>query len=420
MKNNIIVTKRRYGFVRMLMLLTFFTIEYFAIIWKWQVTGGQEFVYAYVGYVLMLVLLLMKNTGSKVYLKYEMELSLVIKTVAVNTILFFFLAALVELTDKQCVFWDVMLLTLHNIITIVCVNVVMNVYCRHKHPAHSRRLYICRNTIEEMSGDYIAYYKSLDEIYGRIDKYDEIYLMDVESIRRNEILKYCFENGKIVYVTATLPDILMKASGLAQDVDVPVYYNTNFGIGKISSIIKRLMDVVFAIAGLLILWPFMVAAAVAIKLDDGGEVIYRQLRCTKDMKKFTIYKFRSMVKNDDLSIAKNEDDRITRVGRVIRKFKIDELPQLINVLKGDMSIVGPRPERPELIEQAIRDNPEFVLRTKVKAGITGYAQVHGYYNTTFKDKLAWDLLYIENYSLLLDIKIIIMTMFAIVNGNMKE
>ena len=146
-------------------------------------------------------------------------------------------------------------------------------------------------------------------------------------------------------------------------------------------------------------------------------MIYRQTRCTRDMKKFEIYKFRSMItdaeKNRGPQLATKHDKRLTRVGRFLRNTKLDELPQLVNILKGDMSFVGPRPERPEFIAKAVKDIPEFVLRTKVKAGLTGYAQVMGNYNTSFLDKLKWDLMYIENYSLFLDLKILLMTAIAI-------
>ena len=123
---------------------------------------------------------------------------------------------------------------------------------------------------------------------------------------------------------------------------------------------------------------------------------------------------------DGARLSEADDQRVTRIGKFIRYTKIDELPQLINILKGEMSIVGPRPERPELIKETIKNVPEFALRMKVKAGLTGYAQVRGYYNTEFLDKLKWDLMYIENYSFLLDIKIIIMTVFVIFQNNIRK
>ena len=162
-------------------------------------------------------------------------------------------------------------------------------------------------------------------------------------------------------------------------------------------------------------WPLMLLVALAIKLEDGGPVFYRQRRVTRNGKAFDILKFRSMIvdaeKNGyDLSMRANgKDPRITKVGNVIRGCRVDELPQILNILRGDMSIVGPRPERVENVEAYSREFPEWHYRERVKAGLTGYAQIFGKYNTTPEDKLRLDLIYIENYSLLLDIKLIFMT-----------
>ena len=165
--------------------------------------------------------------------------------------------------------------------------------------------------------------------------------------------------------------------------------------------------------GCIVTSPIMLITALCIKLYDGGPVFYTQDRLTRDGKVFKVYKFRSMKtdaeKDGVARLAGEHDDRITPVGRVIRKVRIDELPQLLNILKGDMSIVGPRPERPELAAENEKIMPEFRYRLKVKAGLTGYAQVLGKYNTTPYDKLRLDLMYIEQYSLLLDIKLILMT-----------
>ena len=171
---------------------------------------------------------------------------------------------------------------------------------------------------------------------------------------------------------------------------------------------------------LIILSPVFLAVAIAIKCEDGDDVFYRQTRCTKDMKEFQIIKFRSMVMGAEETwgpvLAENGDNRMTKVGCFIRKWKLDELPQLINIFMGDMSFVGPRPERPEIMADIVKAVPEFVYRTTVLAGLTGYAQVHSEYHTDFRDKLKWDLMYIENYSLMLDFKIILMTVPAIIRG----
>ena len=178
--------------------------------------------------------------------------------------------------------------------------------------------------------------------------------------------------------------------------------------------LKRTIDVICSLILLIVASPFMLITAIAIKLYDGGPVLYKQIRCTEGGREFYIMKFRSMrtdaEKDGVARLAKKNDDRITPIGRFIRKVRIDELPQLINILRGDMSFIGPRPERPEIIAQYVEIMPEFAYRMKVKAGLAGYAQVYGKYNTTPYDKLKLDLTYIENYSLWLDIKLMLLTL----------
>ena len=172
------------------------------------------------------------------------------------------------------------------------------------------------------------------------------------------------------------------------------------------------MDIVCSLLALIVFSPLFLVVSLAIKLGDGGPVFYKQKRCTRDLKTFDILKFRSMVvdaEKDGPQPAVDNDSRITKVGKIIRTLRIDELPQIINILKGDMSIVGPRPERIEHVEKYSEEIPEFVCRYKVKGGLTGYAQVYGKYNTSAYNKLKMDLIYIQNYSLAMDFKLILMT-----------
>ena len=175
---------------------------------------------------------------------------------------------------------------------------------------------------------------------------------------------------------------------------------------------KRALDLFCASVGLVICSPLMLATAIAIKLDDGGSVFYKQKRMTRGDKVFEIYKFRTMREAAaavEYSAVK-DDDRITRVGAVLRRFRIDELPQLINILVGDMSVVGPRPEMLTNFNKYVENMPEYQYRCRVKAGLTGYAQISGKYNTSPRDKLMMDISYIEEYSLWLDIKLILKTL----------
>ena len=173
------------------------------------------------------------------------------------------------------------------------------------------------------------------------------------------------------------------------------------------------MDIVLSLLALILASPFMLIIAIAIKAEDKGPIFYKQKRATLNGKAFDILKFRSMIvdaEKEGVSIpATGKDPRITKVGRIIRACRVDELPQIINILKGDMSIVGPRPERLEHMEKYGAEVPEFCYRLKVKGGLTGYAQIYGKYNTSAYDKLRLDLMYIEHYSLIMDIKLILMT-----------
>lgn len=175
--------------------------------------------------------------------------------------------------------------------------------------------------------------------------------------------------------------------------------------------IKRLTDILLSSLMLLILWPVMAVIAICIRAVDHAPAVFVQKRLTKDRRVFTLYKFRSMKPGDeeDYSLTLAQDPRVTGVGRFIRKYRLDELPQLVNVLRGDMSMVGPRPERPHIAERIEEELPQFAERLAVKAGLTGYAQVMGNYATPSEEKLAFDMYYIENFSLLLDLKILLLT-----------
>lgn len=178
--------------------------------------------------------------------------------------------------------------------------------------------------------------------------------------------------------------------------------------------LKRAIDIICSLILIVLSSPFMLITAILVKCYDGGPVLYKQVRCTRNMQEFKILKFRSMrtdaEKDGVARLASKNDNRITPIGKFIRKVRIDELPQLFNILKGEMSFIGPRPERPEIIKQYQEEMPEFTFRTKVKAGLAGYAQVYGKYNTTPYDKLKLDLFYIENYSIWLDLKLMLLTL----------
>ena len=242
---------------------------------------------------------------------------------------------------------------------------------------------------------------------------DAIVIADVKSEMRNELLKYCFDREIQVYVTPKISDIIMRAASDVHLFDSALYQCHNMALTIDERIVKRTMDVLLSSLVFIITSPIFLATAIAIKLEDHGPIFFKQKRCTKDERVFEILKFRSMIvgaeKDGEVKPATEHDPRITKVGRIIRPLRIDELPQLLNIIKGDMSIVGPRPERVEHVQKYKEIIPEFSYRHKVKAGLTGYAQIMGKYNTSAYDKLKLDLMYIENYSVFQDLKLILMT-----------
>lgn len=418
-EERVIVTKRRYSGIKALMIIILFSVELFFMFMDYFMESRRT-VFAFAAYFVFAFTFLGKTQSSKTYLKYEYVLGLIVKSLVMNVITWLYMMSLAVDIPVSGITVRIIILTVLNVISIVVVFVLINAYTKVKCREAQRILHIYPETIVK-SGKGLEH--DLESVKCEIDKYEYVYLHNLSSRARKRLLKYCYEHDKAVYCTANLSDVLLKTSGVTQDVDTPVYYCTSFGIGGVSATLKRMFDIVFSVVMLILTSPFMLVTAICIKLEDHGSVIYKQVRCTKDMKEFTIYKFRSMTEDSEgaqARLAVSDDKRLTKVGKIIRRFKIDELPQLVNILKGDMSVVGPRPERPELFKEAAKNTPEFILRTKVKAGLTGYAQVRGYYNTGFKDKLLWDLMYIEQFSLLLDLKIILMTVFTVFSENIRD
>ena len=261
--------------------------------------------------------------------------------------------------------------------------------------------------------EVISYKEGIDYIKQRMEAYDAVVIGDMPSHERNLLLKHCYISGIRSYSVPKISDVLLRTSDELNLFDTPLMLSRNMGLSIEQEWIKRVEDVVMAILLLILFSPVFLIAAAGIKCTDRGPVFYKQERLTKDGKRFMIYKFRTMVVDaEKLSgpvLASEKDPRILPIGRFLRATRMDELPQILNILKGDMSVVGPRPERPELAAEIEKTIPEFSYRLKVKAGLTGFAQVYGKYNTTFYDKLKLDLMYIRKYSLLLDLKLILMT-----------
>lgn len=264
----------------------------------------------------------------------------------------------------------------------------------------------------------------LERILAQLPSYDGVILNDVSAELRNDILKYCYRNQIRTYVSPKISDIILGGATDITLFDTPLLLVRGRGLSVPQKICKRMMDVTLCLVAAILSAPIMLGIALAIKIEDGGPVFFAQKRATIDGREFRMLKFRSMIPNaekDGESVpAVDNDPRITKVGRFIRTSRLDELPQIFNILKGDMSIVGPRPERLEHIAAYTREIPEFMFRQKVKGGLTGYAQIYGKYNTSPYDKLRLDLMYIEKYSLLLDLKLILMTVRVMLKKDSTE
>lgn len=259
--------------------------------------------------------------------------------------------------------------------------------------------------------------EDLETIKKKILEYEAVIICDVPAEKRSKILKFTFEKSIRTYINPKISDIIVRGADEFHMFDTPLLLARNQGLSIEQRMAKRFVDVVGSLVCIVILSPVMLVTAIAIKLYDRGPVFYKQERLTEGGRVFKMLKFRSMIQDAEKDgvarLSSEHDSRITPVGKFIRACRIDELPQFFNILAGDMSFVGPRPERPEIAKQYEETMPEFSFRLKVKAGLTGFAQVFGKYNTTPYDKLKLDLMYIERHSLTLDFKIFLMTIKTI-------
>ena len=254
--------------------------------------------------------------------------------------------------------------------------------------------------------------KGEEAIKAKMSTYQSVLIGDISSQYRNRFLKYCFEKSIRCYTIPKISDIISRNASEIHLFDTPLLLSRNHGLLFEQKVIKRMVDMVASFIAVVIFSPLMLLIAILVKCYDKGPILYKQERLTLEGRTFNVLKFRSMrvdSEKDGARLAMKNDSRVTPIGKIIRNLHFDEFPQLFNILKGDMSLVGPRPERPAIMAEYEKEIPEFKYRLKVKAGLTGYAQVYGKYNTTPYDKLKLDLTYIETYSVWLDIKMLMLT-----------
>lgn len=419
------------GFIRVAETLVEILILTLMYYWIWK-TGYDLSYFAYKGkYVLMgvyavLTYVFFQNSECTMFghlSRVDLVLGQVIALFLVNFITYFQLCLIANAMLSP---WPMLgLYGLEILVAVVLVQVYAGLY--HKLYAPHNMLLIYGNKrgiglkikMDARRDKYhISGLLSAEEGYAvicrEIPKYDAVILNDIPAQLRNDILKFCYRYRVRTYVAPKLTDIMLRGAKNNTLFDTPLLLVKGTGMSPAQRVAKRGMDILLCGIAMIPAAPIMLIVAAAIKLEDGGPVFYKQKRMTQWGREFDILKFRSMIvdaeKYAGAVLATEEDPRITKVGKVIRAIRVDELPQLLNILKGDMSIVGPRPERRVIAEEYYKDIPEFSYRLKVKGGLTGYAQIYGKYNTSAYDKLRLDLMYIENYSLMLDIKLIILTL----------
>lgn len=251
-------------------------------------------------------------------------------------------------------------------------------------------------------------------LFSYLDKVEVVFLCnDVDLDLKKQIVDRCLMARKSIYIIPDIYEIALLNSKLNRADDIPILKVRKLGLTIEQRFFKRLLDIMVSLVGIIITSPIMVIVTIAIKLSDGGNIFYKQERVTEDEKVFNVLKFRTMVMNAEKLtgpvLAGDEDPRITKIGKILRATRLDELPQFFNILFGSMSVVGPRPERPFFVEQFKEEIPDYKYRTIVKAGLTGLAQVLGKYSTTPEDKVRYDIMYVRNYSILLDLKLILQT-----------
>lgn len=255
-------------------------------------------------------------------------------------------------------------------------------------------------------------------VFDIINKNDTIFLYDIPQKEKVILNEYCYASKKNIYYNFEMNDVVALGARTIILDDKPVVSAVVRDLTLEQRFVKRFMDILISLVALIVFGPLMLVCALLIKLEDGGHVFFRQARATKGEKLFMVYKFRTMKEEGSYNKSvTSDDDRITKIGKYLRKFRIDELPQFINILKGEMSVVGPRPEMVENVDKYTAEIPEFSYRLRVKGGLTGYGQIAGKYNTSPKDKLVLDLLYIENYSLWLDFKLILQTITVLLKAS---
>ena len=385
--------------------------------------GNQLLLLLYV-FLLVLFLSLYRGYSIRQYRTRELIFSFLMASVITNAIVY---AAFCLVALRMLPVYGVLLIEAVQVVSALILYVLARILSPKLEP-EIPALYI-RNE-NEWSGEVVRKFdrrrssyvirgsisaeESWEDLRDSMEPFEAVVLGEMDDALRREIIGHCFQTGKKVLLVPDMTDIMVGSAQPMVLGDYLIYDLNTQGADLPYQLTKRALDILASAVGLLVLSPLMLATALAVKLQDGGPAFYTQTRLTRGGRQFQLVKFRSMIVNAESAtgavLAGKTDSRITKVGKVIRAARIDELPQLWNILKGDMTLVGPRPERPEFYEKICAEYPEFSYRLKVKAGLTGYAQLYGKYNTSFADKARLDMYYIQHASFLWDLQMIFYTL----------
>ncbi|CCV65135.1 Exopolysaccharide biosynthesis polyprenyl glycosylphosphotransferase [Paracholeplasma brassicae] len=384
-------------------------------------------------YIVVAIVLFMVYQVSVTKKRYSQAMAGTILALVMTNVFVFFLSAMMKrvLVDSMTIgFTLVSQLVLFAIYKYVFYRIILKIDKRCVliiGPESEAKLIATKFLMDKEEHRHLKYVlfesliKDSNDLIKYIDIADDIILLEGLSERyKNNIMTYCLSKmHKRVYLIPKLYEINIVNSKIDQIRDTPVFVSQSLHLSLTQRFIKRATDIIIAIIGLIISAPILAVVALLIKFSDKGPVFYKQERVTRNNRYFTLIKFRTMIvdaeKHTGAVWQLENDPRVTKIGKLLRATRIDELPQLINVLKGEMSLIGPRPEREIFIQQFVQSIPDFKFRVNVKPGITGLAQVLGKYNSEPVDKLRFDLLYIRNYSFLLDIKILFLTVKAVLD-----
>ena len=385
-------------------------------------------------YAVLFLIILKASGGYKVgYLKRgDMLYSQILSLGFVNAITYFQISLIGRhLMPVKPLLW----MTLIDLVLLICWAVLSNRFYFWLYPP--RRLIIVYGSqsaaqlVMKMSErvdkymicESISIEAGLDRIKQEMRRFEGVIICDIAGAERNDLVKYCFETSTRAYIAPKISDIILRGAEDIRLFDSPLLLCRNYGLTFEQRLAKRTFDICASLMGLILLSPVMLVCAILVKATSEGPVIFKQERVGLHNKVFKMYKFRTMEvqkqsAEENAWTVKN-DPRVTKVGKFMRKTSLDELPQLFNILMGEMSLVGPRPERPQWVDKYKEEIPRYMIKHQVRPGLTGWAQVNGYRgDTSIRKRIEYDLFYIENWSLALDIKILFMTIFkGFVNKN---